>query len=157
MNIRYIAILPLLISAADAFSDDAVPVQYQGNCQQENVIQNLAVKCQSNTLQITVRTNPTTGFDWHYKNYSQDLLKPADPQYRSVYDDPELGGAPSIGTYTSEVLKSGLVSFDFCYMQNWTGGDFARGYRFELTADESRNITGYRITVLNQSDIKPGE
>lgn len=157
MNFRYIAIISLLLLAADVFGDDAVPAQKQESCQQENALQDLTVKCQNNTLQITTRTNPSTGFDWYFTNYSQEQIKPADSQYKSIYDDPELVGAPSIGIYSSEVLKSGLISFDFCYMRDWRGGDIARCYRFELTADETRNITGYKVKVLDQPEKKSVE
>ena len=108
------------------------------------------LQCHGRTLKITVKTNPTTGFDWHFRNYDQQRLKSGGASYRSL--DPRAKGAPSVATYTAEVLGSGNVSFDFWYMRNWKGGGIGSGYRFVLSSDSDGNITGYTIVPLKRED-----
>jgi predicted secreted protein len=158
MKLKCLMFLSLLLPASEVTADVSggkdVSDSSPRSCQQEDVRQELAVKCQDSTFQITVRTNPSTGFDWYFINYSPEQIQPLDAQYRSVYDDPEIVGAPSTGIYTSKVLKTGTVSFDFCYMRNWEGGEVSRCYRFELISDEAMNITGYTLKPLEKADIR---
>lgn len=143
-------------TAAQAASAAAAPAASSElrDCRSGDRIQELFVECQDATIQITVRTNPTTGFDWHIRNFDPARVAPGDSRYQPLSKDPTLAGAPSTGIYTAKLLQGGETGFDLWYMRNWKGGEVAYGYRFTVILDDSGRITGYHLTKLSHLDWK---
>ena len=146
----------MLLGATASMADSADLTADPGirECSTGDRIQNLTVQCQGPIIQITVRTNPSTGFDWYFRNFDPNQLAPGEKQYRSTSKDPTISGAPSTGIYTARILQSGRTVFDFWYMRNWKGGEVAHGYRFTVIPDDSGSITGYHLKKLSHQDWK---
>ena len=146
-------------SAVDVPSDSSETLsdadQKMRDCRNGDSAYDFALKCSGGAFQITVRTNPTTGFDWHFRNYDSEKLKPSGASYKSL--NPRAKGAPSVATYTAVILQPGNISFDFWYMRDWKGGGIGLGYRFALSSDSAGNITGYTVVPLKREDWKEEE
>lgn len=144
----------------------AAPVS--GDCAAENTVAAAAgsaafpIKCQSfsyerfdiacsqRKIAITVRTNPTTGFDWHFRNYDETRLKVNETRYEPLNKDPLLAGAPSTGIYEAELVADGKTVFDFVYMRDWEGGERSDAYRFDVTAENDGSITIESISPIKE-------
>ncbi len=171
--IRSLVALPALLLASQAHCESPAEIQSPvlgtrapsapettaapviRDCRQTVRTYGFRVNCQGSRIMITTQTNPTTGYDWHFRNFNREKLRILGSSYKRLH--PRAKGSPSVATYSAEILSLDQSSFDFWYMRNWKGGGIDNGYRFVLTADSSMNISGFTVTPLKRQEWKEDE
>jgi predicted secreted protein len=70
------------------------------------------------TIQVTLESNPTTGYEWLYQSGDPDVIKQVGD---AVYNEPDSGlmGAGGSETFTFEATGAGETVLELWYMRPW--------------------------------------
>ena len=100
------------------------------------------VDAEANDVSVTLRSNPTTGYEWSYTVSEEGILSEVSNEYESD-DNPEgMVGVGGSHNWLFEAVGPGDVTLSFSYSQSWET-DVEPADRLECTVhvDESNQVT----------------
>ena len=74
------------------------------------------------TLQVTLASNPSTGFKWTADTQISDPSVIQQTSHKSVGQTSDLQGAPGTEVWTFSALKDGTATIQTAYNQPWPAG-----------------------------------
>ncbi|MBQ3157332.1 MAG: protease inhibitor I42 family protein [Clostridia bacterium] len=97
----------------------------------------------SQTAEIVLKGNPTTGYSWDWQGLSGDSCIKVSCETAEVNDDRELVGAPVKYTYVLEGTQPGYVEICFTYARPWAHDPTMALYNlyYDIHVDEELNVS----------------
>ncbi len=95
---------------------------------------------EKNTIEIALRSNPTTGFIWS-QSISGDCVKLTEDKYVPDEVDPDIVGSGGVHHYEFTGVKEGKCVVTLVYSRQWENGETDKTYNITLNVDDELNIT----------------
>ena len=85
------------------------------------------------TFRLELRSNPTTGFDWHFADLDDTMIEVVQSRFERSSTGGQMG-AGGVRIWELRALKAGKTRIHLDYYRSWEGVEKAAGH-FELAAD----------------------
>lgn len=93
------------------------------------------------TAAIDLESNPTTGYEWTYTVSREGIVEETKNEYIADEVEGDIVGAGGVHSFQFRGLKAGTVALTFRYARPWEKGEAAKVATYQITVDESLQIT----------------
>jgi inhibitor of cysteine peptidase len=120
-----VGILALSLPAcATSAKKVTVQLSYDEFVQNKNLAREINAGA-GDVIEVTVASNPTTGFKWELAGISDPAILVQDGESEYVPPESTLAGAGGQEVWTFKVLKKGKANISLKYSRPWEGGEKA--------------------------------
>lgn len=85
-------------------------------------------------IELRLRENPSTGYEWHITANNTDILQPTDDQYKTDRGSEGRDGAGGTHTWHFKMLKAGTAELQMVNSRSWE--------------KDSKGTSGFKITIV---------
>ncbi|MCX5922384.1 MAG: protease inhibitor I42 family protein [Candidatus Dependentiae bacterium] len=89
-------------------------------------------------FEITLDSNPSTGYGWRAKISDDSLLQELDKTYKTTVQAAQTPGAGGKDVFTFKALKNGTASITISYSRPWEGVEPAKVREYTITIGDAK-------------------
>lgn len=105
------------------------------------------------TASITLKGNPTTGYEWTYSFSNEGVLKEKSNNY--ITDNENLTGSGGKYDFVFEGEKEGTTKIIFEYKRSWETEEPLYTLTYEITVNNKKEIKSSKVTGNYSEDKLP--
>jgi len=105
---------------------------------------------EGSTLNLTLRTNPTTGYTWDFTKLDQSMLMLISEEHWGFNLAPHVNGAGHMETWIFKAVHVGITTLQLKYYRPWDPKDIAGTYKITIVIlQKNLNLDKTGLKTIN--------